>query len=185
MDNFTKIPNNILDALISYRLPGRRHFAAMLYIIRNTYGWNTERRYVSVSKMAAAMGIRRTAASAVVRDLIKMGLIESDGSRGGRASMIRVLPPEEWETTVSRTVQYPTRDSTAEDTVTVSCTGQSTVSPTGRLTVPRTVHIKDISKDTLNTGIKESIFFSSENDDEWLTIDELRERRRANGETDL
>jgi phage replication O-like protein O len=183
MDNYTKFPNEILEALMRYRLPGRRHLAVMLYIARMTYGWNKNRDYISIFKMASELGMKQPAASGIVSDLAKMGLIEIERVKHGRPSMIRITSPKYWEQPIS-SAGYPTQEISPTEDMYLSPTGDTHLSPTGYNNLSSTgdtpnkeIHIKDSSK--------ESVFSSSEDDDEWLTIDELRERRRANGETDL
>ena len=190
MDNYTKFPNDILEALIRYRLPGRRHLVVMLYIVRNTYGWHKAAGdHISVQKMAAEIGIRRPTLSGIVNDLAKMGLIEVKRS-SGHPSFIRVLPPAEWEQPVTPTVLSPTEDCPIEGTsrtrdTYMSRTGDRGMSPTGDRYMSRTGDTPKKEKEILKKD-KESVFSSfGEESDEWLTIDELVSRRQANGKTNL
>lgn len=190
MDNYTRFPNEILEALIRYKLPGRRHLIVMLYIVRNTYGWHKGAGdHISVKKMAAEIGIKRTALSGVVNDLAKMGLIEVKRS-DGHPSFIRVLSPDKWEQGVtperlSLTEDCPVQGASRTGDTYMSRTGDKGMSPTGDRYVSHTGDTPKIIKDNLKKT-KESVFSPlEEEDDEWLTVDELVNRRQANGESDL
>ena len=81
MDNYTKFPNDILNALISSRLSALR-FAIILYIVRKTNGWSKPSDAISVSKMAKEIGYSRRKVVGAVSDLEKMGIlsVERNGS---------------------------------------------------------------------------------------------------------
>ena len=99
-NNYTRVPNNIIEALYSRRL-SPLHQQIMLYVIRKTYGFHKDRDVIAVSRMARAIGRTRTKTSGGVADLIKMGMLASDDpSRHGR--MIWIRQPEEWESTVTK-----------------------------------------------------------------------------------
>lgn len=189
MDNYTRFPNEILEALIRYKLSGQ-YLAAMLYIVRNTYGWHKGAGdHISIQKMAADMGTKRTILSGVVNDLAKMGLIEIQRSNG-HPSFIRVLSPSKWEQTVAFMNPSPTDSCQLQRT---SATGDSYPSATGDRGESATAdRYPSATGDTpkkekeILKKIKESVFSPlKDEDDEWLTVDELVNRRQTNGESDL
>ena len=189
MDNYTRFPNEILEALIRYRLPGQ-YLAVMLYIVRNTYGWHKGiGDHISIQKMAADMGTRRTILSGVVNDLAKMGLIEIHRS-SGHPSFIRVLSPSEWEQTIQAIDMSATEDCQLQRTSATADTYMSATADRGEsATADRypsaTADIPKKEKEILKKD-KESVFSPlEEEDDEWLTVDELVSRRQADGESDL
>lgn len=185
MDNYTKFPNEILEALMRYRLPGRRHLVVMLYIARMTYGWHKEAGdHISVKKMAEEIGIRRPTLSGIVNDLAKMGLIEMERSNG-HASFMRILPPDKWEETVSYTGLSRTGDMSRTRDTYMSRTGDRGVSSTRDMGVSRTGDTPKKIKESNKDSIKESVSSLLE-DGEEVTPEEMASRwRRTYGETDL
>lgn len=189
MDNYTRFPNEILEALIRYRLSGQ-YLAVMLYIVRNTYGWHKGAGdHISIKKMAADIGTRRTILSGVVNDLAKMGLIEVQRS-SGHPSFIRVLSPSEWEQVITSADMSTNGDcqqmrTSANADTYVSANADRGVSVNADTYPSANADTPKKEKEILKKD-KESVFssFGGEND-EWLTIDELVSRRQANGKTNL
>jgi len=73
-DGYTKIANEIMDALISAHLSGQEMSVA-LFVIRKTYGFNKTEDFISLSQMMAAVGMSKIRASQVVRSLELMKIL--------------------------------------------------------------------------------------------------------------
>jgi phage replication O-like protein O len=69
-DSFTKIPNDILDALIGYRLPGEER-QCLDFIIRKTWGWSKTSDNIAISQFHKATGINK---SNIIRALKRLKL---------------------------------------------------------------------------------------------------------------
>ena len=106
MDNYTKFPNDILDALIAYHLSGS-YVAVVLYIVRKVNGWGKPSDAISVSKMAKQLGYSRRWIIGVVSDLEKMSILSVERNGSGRLSEMRVNDPEKWSKPVNCTSQEP------------------------------------------------------------------------------
>lgn len=100
MDNYTKFPNDILNALISSRLSALR-FAIILYIVRKTNGWSKPSDAISVSKMAKEIGYSRRKVVGAVSDLEKMGILSVERNGSGKLSEMSVNSPDKWEQPVT------------------------------------------------------------------------------------
>ena len=74
-DNFTKVPNAILEALIRHRLTGAQ-YTILLYVIRKTRGWGKTSDKISVSMIARESGYSRREIINSVRDLEKKKVID-------------------------------------------------------------------------------------------------------------
>ena len=72
MDNYTMIPNELLEAIYSYRL-SPLHMQIMLYVIRKTYGFHKETDFITITKLASDLGRYRQDVSEAVRELEGMG----------------------------------------------------------------------------------------------------------------
>ena len=75
MDNYTMIPNELLEAIYSYRL-SPLHMQIMLYVIRKTYGFHKETDFITITKLASDLGRYRQDVSEAVRELEGMGCLE-------------------------------------------------------------------------------------------------------------
>lgn len=73
-DGYTKIANEIMDALIAAHLSGQEMSVA-LFVIRKTYGFNKTEDFIALSQMMAAVGMSKIRASQVVRSLELMKIL--------------------------------------------------------------------------------------------------------------
>jgi phage replication O-like protein O len=73
-ENFTAIPNNILDALIAYRLPGEQR-QVLDKVFRETFGWHKDKARISLSDISKATGIKRSNVSRAIKALVEKKLI--------------------------------------------------------------------------------------------------------------
>lgn len=103
-DNYTKFPNDILDAVI------RHHFTAsqmvvILYVIRKVNGWNKKSDAISINKMAKDTGYSRRWITDVVFDLEGLGVLEITHNGNGRLSEMKIANPKKWRKPVNCTSQ--------------------------------------------------------------------------------
>ena len=96
MDNFTKVPNEILEAYPFMDLT-KTQARVFWYLVRKIYGWHKERDYISISKMAIDLHRNRRNIQRAVNDLVSMGMIEADKENTGSIAMMRILPPDNWD----------------------------------------------------------------------------------------
>ena len=99
---FTKIPNAILDALISSELSGAQ-IRVVLYIIRKTYGWEKHYDRISITKMSKELRISKRWCVGIVDDLRKSGIILTEGGGERRVYNMRISDPENWDKVVNET----------------------------------------------------------------------------------
>jgi hypothetical protein len=149
MDNYTKFPNDILEALITTRFTSAQ-LTAVMYIVRKVNGWGKLCDVISVSKLAEETGYARNTMIGAVDDLEKMGVITIERHGFGRPSEMSVRDPKYWNKPVTSTSHVT---STSQVTVGYTpVTSTSQVPVTSRLQVPVTsrLHTKErkISKDT-------------------------------------
>ena len=95
MDNYTMIPNDLLEAIYSYRL-SPLHMQIMLYVIRKTYGFHKETDFITITKLASDLGRYRQDVSEAVRELEGMGCLEVVRTRSRNGHQMRARPPHEW-----------------------------------------------------------------------------------------
>lgn len=73
-DNYTKIQNSILDALIANRISGRE-CQIVLFIIRKTNGYHKECDDISMGQISKATGISRSKVSSILTSLCEKNII--------------------------------------------------------------------------------------------------------------
>lgn len=94
--NFTKIPNEILEAVL--RQPLRiTQLKAVLYIIRKTYGYQKQDDRISISMMAREAGCSRRAMVNAIHDLIKMGIVKVGPSGSGQVKSMMITDIKFWD----------------------------------------------------------------------------------------
>lgn len=99
---FTKIPNDIMDALIGSGLSGAQ-IRVVLYIIRKTYGWEKNYDRISITKMAKELRISKRWCIGIVDDLRKSGIIVAEDGGVRRAYNMRISDPDDWDKVVNET----------------------------------------------------------------------------------
>ena len=95
-DNFTKVPNAILEALIRHRFTGAQ-YTVLLYVIRKTRGWGKTSDKISVSMIARESGYSRREIINSVRDLEKKKVIKAKRDRDSMMSEMSVNDPKKWD----------------------------------------------------------------------------------------
>ncbi len=80
LQDFTKIPNTILDALCGIRIPGEVR-QVLDAIIRNTLGWSRSEAEISMTRLSEITGIKTPNVARCIRRLENMGIIISSKSK--------------------------------------------------------------------------------------------------------
>lgn len=100
---FTRVPNELYDAVLSQRLTATQE-RALLYIIRKTCGFQKREDKISISKMARETGFSRRAMINAVHDLTKMGIIKCGTVTSGTPTYMTINHPSYWDRDPFRTV---------------------------------------------------------------------------------
>jgi len=74
----TKIPNTVMDALCSHRIPGEER-QVLDVIMRKTYGWGKHEDAISLSQFTEITGIKRPNVVRSLKSLSKKGIIAIGG----------------------------------------------------------------------------------------------------------
>lgn len=77
LQDFTKIPNTLLDALCGIRIPGECR-QVLDAIIRNTLGWSRSEVSISMNRLSEITGIKTPNVARCIRRLENMGIIISN-----------------------------------------------------------------------------------------------------------
>lgn len=78
-NGFTKIANEILDALVKWHLSGYE-WRVLLILIRKTYGWNKKADWISLSQFSEATGIAESHVSRALNMLLKQNIVTKGGN---------------------------------------------------------------------------------------------------------
>jgi len=79
-NGYTKIANEIMDALIKYRIPGEE-MQVLLCIIRESYGWNKKDATLSYGDISKKTGIKRQNVQRSIKSLyskLMIGVLKND-----------------------------------------------------------------------------------------------------------
>lgn len=163
-DGFTKVPNEILEALCGTRLSSKQ-IRVFLYIVRWTIGYrDMHRRLISVSRMAADLDDDRRNIIRTIRDLQCMGMIRIMKRGQGALAEFEVLPVSCWD---SKPVSLATHVGVSKMTQ-VTCVADDTggVLKTTQVPVSLATHNKE-KKETIERKIerKEHTPSGGEDDD--------------------
>jgi phage replication O-like protein O len=80
LQDFTKIPNTLLDALCGIRIPGEVR-QVLDAIVRNTLGWSRSEAEISMTRLSEITGIKTPNVARCIRRLENMGIIISSKSK--------------------------------------------------------------------------------------------------------
>ena len=82
-DGYTKIANEIMDALCRFRIPGEER-QVLDSILRKTYGWNKCEDKISMGQIAEMTGLKRQNVSRAIQSLLskKITLVIKSDDRG-------------------------------------------------------------------------------------------------------
>jgi phage replication O-like protein O len=73
-DGYTRIANELLDAIVAFDL-GKRHYKIVFFVLRKTYGWNKKADVMSLSQIVAGTGLQRGHACEAVNELVSMKVL--------------------------------------------------------------------------------------------------------------
>lgn len=73
-NGYTKIANELMDALISFRISGQQR-QCLDFIIRKTYGWNKKEDNISLSQFVVATGLKKQNVVRSLKQLQNLNLI--------------------------------------------------------------------------------------------------------------
>jgi phage replication O-like protein O len=73
-NGYTRIADEIMDALIAYRIPGEQ-MQCVLFIIKKTYGFNKVWDMISNSQFVKATGIKKPNVSRAIKALVDKNLV--------------------------------------------------------------------------------------------------------------
>ena len=94
-DGYTKIANEIIEALAKIRIPGEAT-QVLWAIIRRTYGWNKKADNISMSQLSENTGLKRQNVNRALKKLINMKtVIKNDDSYVNKYMLNKNF--EEWE----------------------------------------------------------------------------------------
>lgn len=81
-DGYTKIANEIMDALCKIRIPGEAR-QILDVVLRKTYGWHKKIDRVSLTQFAESTGLSKVHVSQAIDKLINLNLIITEKGKGG------------------------------------------------------------------------------------------------------
>lgn len=96
MDDYTKFPNKIIEAMLEQRFTALQ-MRIIIYIIRKTNGWNKQFDYLAIARIARDIHATRPRVSGAVNDLIKMGVLSVKRETRTGLSEMSVNDPEKWD----------------------------------------------------------------------------------------
>ena len=140
MDNFTRLPNAVLDTLLLQDLSSLE-WTVVMYIARKTYGWGKQTDTISVRKMATDTGHDLRAMQRTVTKLREKNILNV-GPRGSRGMQtLGINDPAMWGKKATPTVTQPytvTQPAVTQPRVygqaTAGSDGQATVGSYGQVT---------------------------------------------------
>ena len=93
--NFTRIQNDILDALCSSTIPGQP-MRVLLFIVRKTNGFGKDEDYISYSQISDMTGFSRQRVKECISRLRKMNIIKAEYNGTRTAKYAINTDPETW-----------------------------------------------------------------------------------------
>lgn len=100
MDNYTRFPNAILEAIISGRYT-EMQMTAILYIVRKTYGWHKASDSISIKKMAEETGYARRAMLRTITQLEELNIISVERPGIGKTATMSINSLDSWNKPVT------------------------------------------------------------------------------------
>lgn len=132
-DGYTRLANDLLDALIEADLT-KHQYKVALAVIRKTYGFNKSMDWMTNEQIAEATNIPSTRVSTAKNDLLRMGVLVSRGRKIGPNKVI-----SDWETHITQN-----RETFPE-------TGRESFPKTGKALSPKQGYTKDNIQKTRKT----------------------------------
>ena len=101
-DKYTKISNELLDALIRYRIPGEQ-MQVFLCVMRKTYGFNKKKDEISLTQFEEHTGLKRPAVARSIKSLVTKGLLRCNKSVTGGTNIYEIIKDfDKWERVVTK-----------------------------------------------------------------------------------
>lgn len=96
-DGYTKFPNRLIEQIMTYGFNATQ-MSILLYIARNTYGWNTSFCDISLSKVAAAIGRHKNGVAREIEKLIADNVLSVENEPTYRRARTVSINPhfEDW-----------------------------------------------------------------------------------------
>lgn len=132
-DGYTRLANDLLDALIEADLT-KHQYKVALAVIRKTYGFNKSMDWMTNEQIAEATNIPSTRVSTAKNDLLRMGVLVSRGRKIGPNKVI-----SDWETHITQNME------------TFPETGKESFPKTGKASSPKQGYTKDTIQKTRKT----------------------------------
>lgn len=132
-DGYTRLANDLLDALIEADLT-KHQYKVALAVIRKTYGFNKSMDWMTNEQIAEATNIPATRVSTAKNELLRMGVLISRGRKTGPNKVI-----SEWQTHIPQN-----RETFPE-------TGKESFPKTGNTPSPKRGYTKDTIQKTRKT----------------------------------
>lgn len=118
-NGFTPIPNELLDALAAYRIPGEQ-MQCLLVIARKTYGFQKKSDMIANSQFCGATGLKKQHVNRAIKGLIEKKVVTKDDY--GKVPTYRinknywqwVVSPKKTTVTKNGSEQYPKKGPTKE-----------------------------------------------------------------------
>lgn len=143
MDNYTRFPNAILEALISGRYT-EMQITAVLYIVRKTYGWNKARDSISIKKMAEETGYARRAMLRTITQLEELNIISVERPGIGKTGTMSINSPDRWNKPVTTRSHVTTESQCPPGHKGVTTRSQGGVTIQSQVPVTTRSHTKEI-----------------------------------------
>lgn len=155
-DGFTRIANELFDAILAYPFSARQ-LKVLMTLIRKTYGYNKKRDDISASQIGDACGLARNHVTTVLGELADMNVIKKRAGQFG--SLLEVNKKySEWSVCDVKTSPKSGQGSPKSGLV----PNQDAGSPdSGQVGSPKSGHTKDnLPKDNQQkTGVKADVDF--------------------------
>lgn len=132
-DGYTRLANDLLDALIEADLT-KHQYKVALAVIRKTYGFNKSMDWMTNEQIAEATNIPATRVSTAKNELLRMGVLISRGRKTGPNKVI-----SEWQTHIPQNRE------------TFPKTGKESFPKTGKTPSPKQGYTKDTIQKTRKT----------------------------------
>ncbi|MGN5187218.1 replication protein [Aeromonas veronii] len=132
-DGYTRLANDLLDALIEADLT-KHQYKVALAVIRKTYGFNKSMDWMTNEQIAEVTNIPATRVSTAKNELLRMGVLISRGRKTGPNKVI-----SEWQTHIPQN-----RETLPE-------TGKESFPKTGKAPSPKQGYTKDTIQKTRKT----------------------------------
>ncbi len=129
-DGYTRLANDLLDALIEADLT-KHQYKVALAVIRKTYGFNKSMDWMTNEQIAEATNIPATRVSTAKNELLRMGVLISRGRKTGPNKVI-----SEWQTHIPQNGE------------TFHKTGKESFPKTGKASSPKQGYTKDTIQKT-------------------------------------